>query len=81
MAKISTKRNAIIEISEEDWEKINAVYDIIDHINCKLADIDLELDSPEVNFKGFGEGYAIGEKLQSIYYAIDELNCERSGLY
>ena len=81
MAKISTKRNAIIELSDEDWNKINEVYDIIDRITCDLADIGLELDSPEVKFKGCGEGYATGEHLQTIYYAIDELTCERSGLY
>lgn len=82
MAKIKTKRNAIIELSEEDWKKINEVYDIIDTISNDLAEIGLELDSPEVTFKNCGgEGYATGEHLQTIYYAIDELNCERSGLY
>ena len=81
MAKISTKRHATIELTEEDWNKINEVYDMIDCINQDLADIGLELDSPEVNFEGFSEGYAIGEHLQSVYYAIDELLCEKSGLY
>ncbi len=81
MAKISAKRHVTIELSEEDWNKIEEVYDMIDRISNELADIGLELDSPEVSFKGFSEEYAIGEHLQSVYYAIDELNCERSGLY
>lgn len=81
MAKISTNRHATIELSEEDWKKIDEVYEMIDRISNELAGIDLELDSPEVSFKGFSEGYAIGEHLQSVYYAIDELNCKRSGLY
>lgn len=81
MAKVSAKRHATIELSEEDWKKIEAVYDMIINIMAGLEDIGLELNSPEVKYEGFGEGYAIGEHLQSVYYAIDELNCERSGLY
>ena len=81
MAKVSTTRHATIELTDEDWNKIEEVYDMIGLISDKLADMGLELDSPEVSFKGFNEGYAIGEHLQSVYYAIDELNCERSGLY
>ncbi len=81
MAKISAKRHATIELTEEDWKKIEEVYDMIDRISNELADIGLELDSPKVKFKDCGEGYATGEHLQSVYYAIDELNCERSGLY
>ncbi len=81
MAKISTNRHATIELSEEDWKKIDEVYEMIDRISDQLSDIGLELDSPEVKFKGFGEDYSIGEHLQSVYYAIDELYCEKSGLY
>lgn len=81
MAKISINRHATIELSEEDWNKINEVYDIIDRISNELADIGLELDSPEVSFKGFSEGYAIGEHLYNVYCGIDGLNCGRSGLY
>lgn len=81
MAKISAKRHATIELTEEDWKKIEEVYDMIDRISNELADIGLELDSPEVKFKDCGEGCATGEHLQNIYYAIDELYCEKSGLY
>ena len=56
MAKISTNRHATIESSEEDWKKIDEVYVMIDRISDQLSDIGLELDSPEVKFKGFGEG-------------------------
>lgn len=81
MAKVSTNRHATIELSEEDWKKIDEVYEMIDRISDQLSDIGLELDSPEVKFKGFGEDYAIGEHLYNVYCAIDELYCEKSGLY
>lgn len=81
MAKISTKRHATIELSEEDWNKIGEVYNLIDDISNDLADIGLELDSPEVVYKDFGKDYAIGEHLENVYNAIDQLFCEKSGLY
>lgn len=81
MAKITVKRHATIELLEEDWEKIEAVYSMIDRIKRNLEDFCLELDSPEVTYKGFGEGFAIGEQLDSVYNAIEELYCEKSGLY
>lgn len=52
MPKVSTKRHATIEISEEDWNKLCEVYDMIEGISNELADIGLELDSPEVTYKG-----------------------------
>lgn len=81
MATVSAKRHATIELSEEDWNKINAVYDILSKINGDLEDIGLEFDSPEVKYEGFDEGYPIGEQLESLYNAIDELQCEREGLW
>ena len=81
MAKISAKRHATIELTEEDWKKIEEVYDMIGNLQDKLSDIGLELDSPEVKFKDCGEGYATGEHLESIYCSIQELYCEKSGLY
>lgn len=80
MAKVSAKRQATIELSEEDWKKIEAVYDILGEIDSKLINIGLEFDSPEVKYEGFND-YPIGEQLESIYNTIDELQCERSGLY
>jgi hypothetical protein len=81
MAKISVKRKATIELSEEDWNKIEEIYDMLNSISGDLEGIGLELESPEVTYKGFGEGFAIGEHLNNVYCAIDELLCERSGLY
>lgn len=80
MANISTKRHATIELSEKDWDMIKGVYNLIDNIKCELEDVGLELDSPEVYFNDFGKEYSVGELFQSIYYAIDELYCEKSGL-
>lgn len=78
MANISAKRHATIELSEEDWKKINAVYNILSDIDAELEDVGLEFDSPEVKYEGFND-YPIGEQLESLYNAIDELQCERTG--
>lgn len=81
MAKITTNRCATVKLSDEDWNKIVAVYDMLHNIENELIDTGLELDSPEVKYENFDEGYSVGDHLQSIMYDIDELNCIRRGLF
>ena len=81
MATVSAKRCATIKLSEEDWNKIKAVQDMLDNIKNELEDIGLELDSPEVTYETFDEEHDIGDQLDSLWYAIDDLGCHMSGLY
>lgn len=81
MAKVSTQQSAIVKISEEDWKKIEAVYDMLNNIKDDLQEIGLELDSPEVKYEAFDREHSIGDQLESLWYAIDELDCQMSGLY
>ena len=81
MAKISTTRSATIELSEEDWSKLDEVYTMLGDLYAELNENDLELDSPEVVYEGFGKDYAVDEHLENVYNALDELLCCKSGLY
>lgn len=81
MAKVSAQQSAIVKISEEDWNKITEVYDMLNKIKDDLMEIGLELDSPEVKYESFGGEYSIGDQLDSLWYAIDDLECHMSGLY
>lgn len=81
MAKVSTQQSAIVKISEEDWKKIEAVYDMLNNIKDDLMEIGLELDSPEVKYEVSDREQSIGDQLDSLWYAIDDLNCKMSGLY
>jgi len=81
MAKISTTKCATIELSEEDWSKLNEVYTMLGDIQAELDGIDVDFDSPEVTYEGFGKDYAVGEHLENVYNALDELFCCKSGLY
>lgn len=81
MAKISTTKCATIELSEEDWSKLGEVYNMLDDLQVELNDNGLEFDSPEVAYEGFGKDYAVGEHLENVFNALDELLCCKSGLY
>jgi len=81
MPKVTNTRHITIELSEKDWSKLGEVYNMLNNLVTELADVDLELDSPEVTYKDCSEEDTIGDQLEIIYNALDELFYERSGMY
>lgn len=73
MANVKNITTIKVEITKEEREKLEDIYNLINDIESSLERHDMELDSDGVEWEGYNSGYDIGSILFEIRRYIEDL--------